>query len=201
MVSDVLEGIFGTKARARLIRFFVLNGSEWHDITDITEKNKLRREDVRKVLSVFANIKFVLEKTQKRKKVYSLNQEFPLYSELFHLVSAASRYPQCQGLKRIRQIGDVKLVMVSGVFLNYAKGKIDILIVANNVIRQKVTSVMQNIEAEIGKEIRYVLLDTEEFKYRMEMIDRFLIDFFENPHEEIVNKIQNFKRVLSTLQR
>lgn len=201
MVSDILEGILGTKARARLIRFFVLNGSGWHDIAGITEKNKLRREDVRKILSGFSDVKFVLEKTQKRKKMYSANQEFPLYSELFHLISAASRYPQCQSLKRIRQIGDVKLVLVSGVFLNYTKGKVDLLIVANNIIRQKVMSTMQHIEAEIGKEIRYVLLDMDEFKYRMEMIDRFLMDFFESPHEEIINKIPNFKRIISTLQR
>lgn len=198
---DVLEGLFGSKTRARMIRFFLLNGEQWYDSAEIALKNKIDKNEVKKALAMLVKIKFLLQKSQKKKYVYSSNKEFSFYSELFNLVLAASRFPQRQSLKRLREIGDVRLVMVSGVFLNYPKGKADLLIVANNVIRKKLAVIMDQTEAEIGKEVRYVLLDMDEFKYRMEMIDRFLMDFFEGPNEEVVNRVPNMKRFRAMLKR
>ena len=37
-------------------------------------------------------------------------------------------------------------------------------------------------------------MNTDEFKYRLDMLDRFLIDFLEGPYSEIVNKIPGLKR-------
>lgn len=200
-MTDILEAVFGSKAKARMIRFFLLNPDQWFESSDVALKNKLNKAEVRRIVTLLCKIKFLTQKSQKRKFVYACNRDFPFYSELFNLISAASRYPQCQSLKRIREIGDVRLVMASGVFLNYPKGKADLLVVANNVVRKKLTMIMEQTEAEIGKEVRYVLLDMEEFKYRMEMIDRFLMDFFEGPHEEILNKIPNLKRFKAMLKR
>lgn len=70
------------------------------------------------------------------------------------------------------------------------------IVVANNTTRSRVNAVMSAIEAEVGREIRYVLMDSEEFKYRMEMLDRFLTDFFEGPHEEVINKVAGLKRLI-----
>jgi len=60
---------------------------------------------------------------------------------------------------------------------------------------------VKNLEAEIGREVSYVMMSSEEFKYRMDMMDRFLMDFMEGPHDEIINKIPKLKRFISGLKR
>ena len=75
------------------------------------------------------------------------------------------------------------------------------VLVANNVSHSKLKNLMGNIEAEVGKEISYVLMSGEEFKYRLDMLDRFLLDFLESPHDEIVNKIPRLKLFIAGLKK
>ena len=121
--------------------------------------------------------------------------------ELKGLFVKSNIYPQCNSLDKLKTIGDVKLALISGVFLNYAKSKADMVLVVNNVSRSKLKNLMSNIEAEVGKEISYVLMNNEEFKYRLDMLDRFLLDFLESPHDELVNKIPRLKPFIAGLKR
>ncbi len=200
-MTDTLELLFGTKEKARLIRFFILNKETLFSFDEVISKNKIRKNESRKALRVLVKMKLIVERSIKKQKFYVLNKAFPYYPELHTLIAATNRHPQCEGLKKIRQIGDVKLVLLSGIFLDYAKGKIDMLLVVNNIQRTKLAQIIAQVEAEVGREIRYMLLDAEEFRYRLELTDRFLTDFFEGPNEELVNRIPNLKRFISILKK
>lgn len=200
-MTDILEALFGSKSRTRMLRFFLLNSDQEYTMTEITEKNMLKNGEVRKEIASFKKIKFVQERAKNRKKHYILNKNFPYYLELRGLIARSNTFPQCKSLKKIKGIGNVKLALVSGIFLNYPKSKVDLLLVVDSVSRGKLKNLMNNLEAEVGKEIRYVLITNDELLYRLNMLDRFLLDFFENPHEEIVNKVPKLKRTLANLGR
>jgi hypothetical protein len=200
-MSETLEVIFGSRTRTRILRFFLLNPEREFTPAEIIQKNMLSALQVRKELNDFAKIKFLNLKARKNEKKYSLNQDFHFYPELKNLIAKSNSHPQCKSLGKIKSIGDVKLVLVSGVFLNYPKSKADMVLVANNVSRGKLRAVMNSLEAEIGKEISFVLMNSEEFKYRMDMLDRFLLEFLEGPHDEIINKIPGLKRFIIGLKK
>ena len=86
------------------------------------------------------------------------------------------------------------MVILSGIFLDAENSRVDMLIVADNVNnsekQRKVSQFFRDLEAEVGKEIDYVLLTTEEFKYRHNMFDRFILDVLEKPHEKLINKLK-----------
>ena len=103
--------------------------------------------------------------------------------------------------KKLQAVGDVRLLLVSGIFLNYQKSKADMILVVNNPSRAKLKSAIGYIEAEIGREIRFVLMNGEELQYRLNMMDRFLMEFLENPMREIVNKVPELKRFVAGLRR
>jgi hypothetical protein len=126
-----------------------------------------------------------------------LNQKFYFYFELKNLFAKSTSSPQCKSLAKLKNIGDVKLVLVSGIFLNYPKSKVDMVLVANNVSRGKLKNVMNSLEAEVGKEVNFILMNSDEFKYRLDMLDRFLLDFIEGTHMELIDKIPGFKRLIS----
>lgn len=195
-MSEVLESIFGSKAKTRILRFFLLNFEKDYTVADIAKKNMLAVASTRKEINELKKIKFLVEKVKKGTKSYSLDQDFCFYSELKSLFAKSTASPDSKSLARIKTIGDVKLALISGIFLNYPKSKVDMVLVANNVSRGKLKSVMSTLEAEIGKEVSFVLMSSEEFKYRLDMLDRFLLDFMEGTHVELIDKIPGLKRFI-----
>ncbi len=189
-MSEILENLFGSRARARMLRLFLLNPEREYSIAEAAKRNMLKVADAKREIKNFKKINFITEKTRKRKKFYRLNPDFILQPELKSLVAKSSAYPQCQGLKKIRSIGNVKLAVVSGIFLDYPKSKADMILAVDNVNRRKLKNLISGIEAELGREIKYVLMSSEELKYRVNMMDRFILDFVKGPHNKIINKIK-----------
>lgn len=200
-MSEILETLFGSKTRARLLRFFLLNQDGEYTIAEIAKRNMVALPQVRKELNELKKIKFIEEKAKKNEKKYLIDPEFYFLQELGGLIAKSNASPQCRSLARVKNIGEVKLLLVSGVFLNHPKSKADMILVANNVSRGKLKNVMQSLEAEIGREISFVLMNNEEFKYRLDMLDRFILDFLEGPHEEVINKITGLKRFIAGLKK
>lgn len=200
-MAEILEFLFGSKTKARLLRFFLMNPEQEFKTADISVKNIIKISQARSALNEFKKNRFILERKKGGVKYYILNQKFPFLVELKGLFIKSNIYPQCSSLDKIKTIGDVKLALISGVFLNYAKSKADMVLVVNNVSRSKLKNLMSNIEAEVGKEISYVLMSSEEFKYRLDMLDRFLLDFLESPHDELVNKIPRLKPFIAGLKK
>lgn len=200
-MSETLEMLFGSKARTRILRLFLLNPDVEYNIADISRKNMILAGSVRKEVSALIKIKFLMEKTRKGKKVYILDQQFPFCIELKNLFAKSTASPESKSLAKIKGIGDVKLALISGIFLNYPKSKADMVLVANNVNRSKLKNLMNSLEAEIGKEVSFVLMNTEEFKYRFDMLDRFLLDFIEGPNMQLIDKMPGLKRMMHSLQK
>jgi hypothetical protein len=71
------------------------------------------------------------------------------------------------------------------------------ILVGDGISRAKLRNLMNNLEAEIGKEIDFVLMTGDEFKYRLNMLDKFILDFLEGPHEEVINKIQGLRQFIA----
>ena len=87
MSVALFEALFGSRPRARLIRFFTMNPEVEFSIADITEKTLLSRNDVLREVKRLAKMKFVTEKSRQGKKSYVCNTDFPFYLEMKTLVS------------------------------------------------------------------------------------------------------------------
>jgi len=196
-MSELLEALFGSKERARLLRFFLQNPEVEYELGEVVKKNMLKGPNVRRELESLAKIKFILKKSKKGKNFFVLNQGFNFYPELKNLIAKSNVYPQCKSLGRISKIGQVKLAAISGVFISYPKSKADMIIVADAVSKARLRNLMDNLEAEIGKEINFALMTGEEFKYRLNMLDKFVLEFLEGPHEELINKISGLKQFIA----
>jgi hypothetical protein len=196
-MSEILENLFGSKERARLLRFFLQNPDKEFGFKEITRRTMLNGSAAKKEILSLAKIKFILARARKGKNFYILNQNFNFYPELKNLIAKSNIYPQCKSLARIKGIGNIRYAGISGVFINYHKSKADLVLVGEDISRGKLKSLMNNLEAEIGREINFVLMNLEEMKYRLNMLDKFLLEFFEGPHEEIINKISGLKQFIA----
>ncbi len=199
-MSETLEILFGSKSRTRLLRFFVLNPGQRYDTKTISEKIEIERKSMRTDLNALEKIDFISSEKLKGKKIYIVNEEFPYYLEFKTLFIKSNIYPYCSEVKKFNELGKVKLLALSGVFMDEDRAKLDLLIVGDDVSRDRITSYVSSIEAEIGKEIHYMQLSLEQFDYRLEMMDRFIAEFLAGSHIMIVNKIQGLSQLISKIK-
>lgn len=197
----IFDALFGSKARARLIRFFLLNPGVEFTTAAVSEKTLISKLETTRELARLEKMKFVVEHSRKGRKQFVVNEYFPFYIELKSLVSKLNVHAQSQVFRKLKIIGEVKLILISGLFLNYAKSKVDMILVVNNINRIKLKHAIAHLEAEVGKEIRFVLMNSEELHYRLNMLDRFIIEFLEGPYEEVSNKVPELKRFISGLKK
>ena len=141
--------------------------------------------------------KKVVKKSRPSKDVerFILNPDFEFFHELRTLILKASPAERNSMIRRIGRLGRVKLAVISGILLNSSDGTdtsttvADLFLVADDVNRSRLSVFLKSLEAEVGKEIRFGLMEKEEFDYRFGMFDRFVRVLLEGPHEKIINKL------------
>ncbi len=126
---------------------------------------------------------------------YMLNPDFEFFNELRALLLKASPGEKHNLAIKIQRLGKVKLAVVSGIFLNNRdniageSSPADLFIVADDIDKRRLNIFLKDLEAQVGSEIRFGLMDKEEFDYRYGMFDRFVRVLLEGPHEKIINKL------------
>ena len=126
---------------------------------------------------------------------YALNPTFEFFGELKNLILKSSPAEKDRMIKRMIGLGRVRLAVVSGIFLNgrdsigTQDSDVDLFIVGDDIDKTKLRNFLKSLEAEVGKEIRFGLMEKDEFEYRFGMFDRFVRVLLEGPHEKLINKL------------
>lgn len=200
----LLEKLFGSHAFVKMLKLFYLNPEQVFPPHEIALRTHIKPDIARRELRTLLDIGFVRKATQfveeaslekekkpRRKKIsgYVLDFSFQLLNELRDLVLTVAPLSKQELANRLRRVGRVKLVVLSGIFLKRGDSRIDMLIVGDNLKKGQLDLTLRSIESEIGKELAYALLETSDFKYRLGMNDKFVRDVFDYPHEIIIDKI------------
>ena len=185
----ILERLFGSPARVRLMRVFYLNPDKSLTLKEVSKMAKLSSRAVSKENKLLLSIGFL---KKGGKKSFTISETFPLFSALRNLVITASPASRENLLNFFKKNKKIKLVAIGGVFLDSAPGEsdLDLLIVGNGIKKGAVEKFVKKMEPDIGKEINWSFLSLTEFNDRVAMRDKFLRDFFDSQNEFIINKIE-----------
>lgn len=203
---DTIGKLFGSQARVKILRLFLLNPLGAFDSAMIAEKSKVRPPNVRKEISLLkaagiigdkAFTKEVVSKrgskkivTKKRVSGYQLKASFPLLLPLKNLLVSEMPLSRDEIAHRFKVAGKIKFLAISGVFLDEPEARVDILIVGDGLKKRLVESALRSIEAEIGKELSYGVFETPEFLYRLGVYDKFVRDILDFSHDTIIDKLK-----------
>ncbi len=201
---DTLGKLFGSPARVKILRLFLLNPTEAYDTSLVAEKSKVstaiaRREiNLLKKAGVLADKSFFKEipskrkgKTVIKKRVQGavLKPGFPLLVPLKNLIISETPLNRDEITKRLRGVGKIKFLAVSGIFLDEPEARVDILIVGDGLKRRSIESALRAIESEIGHEISYGAFETAEFLYRISVYDKFVREILDFRHDRVIDKL------------
>ncbi|MDP3727651.1 MAG: hypothetical protein Q8R35_03360 [bacterium] len=204
---DVLERLFDSPVRAKLLKLFLMNPDVQFSAADasrqlqvrtaqfLAEAKRLKELGLVRIGSAWLAVLPVGKSKSKRRpaakrtKVFSANKDYPLFGELRALCLKSAPHAKGPLAAKIKRVGAIKLAMLAGVFIDSPTSRVDMLIVGDGFRKVRLKSLVQWLEAKVGKELNYVAMSSTEFKYRMDMYDRFVRDILEFPHETVINKL------------
>ena len=190
MNKEILEQLFDSPVKVKLLKLFLRNPEESFKFKEIVRRIKSDAYACRRQMKKLENINLLSSRVKDKRKVYFVNSDFDFYNELRTLVLKSNPASQEKILSRLKALGRIKLAILAGIFLNAENSRVDLLVVGDNIKKRKLSNFLRNLEAEVGKEIDYVVFSSRDFNYRYDMFDRFIRDVLEKPHEKLINKLK-----------
>ena len=201
---EILGRLFGSPARVKIIRLFVFNPRIVYELTDIVKRTKVPEKIVRAeivglrsagLIKTKTFYKDVIEKRGKSKVVVRrrvkgivLEEKFPYLQALSSFLINASPVKETDVLKRLSGVGKLKFVAIAGIFLKDFESRLDILVVGDKLKRRLLERAIRRLESEIGREIRFAVFSSNDFKYRLSVYDRLIRDVLDYPHLAVVDR-------------
>jgi hypothetical protein len=191
--------------KVRMLRLFLFNSEIAFDIESICEKLKIekrvaekeiiillkadlvKKEPIIKIIS--KSVKGKIKENKIKVHGYILNQNFPHISALRQLLINSQNLNKEDIVRRLSNVGKIKLIIVSGVFIENNQSRVDILLVGNNIKKGSLSNIVKTMEAELGRELSYAFFEIPDFQYRIEMCDKLVRDIIDFPHDVLLNKL------------
>lgn len=186
---DALEQLFASPVRAKLLKLFLMNPDASFSVADGSRQAQVRPVQFSAEARRLARLRLVKAGRARRAPAFSANKDFPLFAELRNLMLKSAPHAKGALAAKIKRLGNIKLAVLAGVFIDSPTSRVDMLLVGDGFKKSRLKLLIQWLEARIGKELVYVAMSTTEFKYRMDMYDRFVRDILEFPHETVINKL------------
>lgn len=189
-MADPLDKLLGGSARVKLLRLFLFNPKTFFTAPDAAARARVTERTVRKELKLFHEVRLVRRAaTRKRSGArFGLNQNFSYLIALQNLLLNAPAQGE-RIYEHVRKAGNIKLIILSGVFLGEWDSALDVLIVGDRLKEKKLHTFIRRFEAELGRELRYSSLSTEDFMYRLNMSDKLLRDVLDYPHSIVFDRL------------
>lgn len=198
-MADPLSILFGSTARVKLLRFFLFNPSREFTFDDISRRARLPRRTARTELTALEKAGVIVKrnmfvaidgKTKKMKVLgYTLNKDFGELQALQTFLFETAPIDGKNLLAHLRKAGTIDHLAVAGVFVRDFEQSLDVLVAMKKVSEAKVESAIRAFEAEVGMEIRFALMTSDNLLYRVGMNDRLTRDFFDYQHQILIDKI------------
>ena len=198
----------------KMMRLFLFNFGRAYDSAEVAKRAHINKDDAKRELLNLEKIGLITKRTfyknisrvkkikgknrkiirkviEVRRKVHgwTLDRKFTYLKELQSLLINTILLKGDEIIQRFHGVGKIKLIIVSGVFIQNIDSRLDILIVGDKINNAKVNAIVKRMEAEIGKELQYASFDTQDFKYRMSIYDRLVRDVLDYPHEVLLDKV------------
>lgn len=202
--KDPLAVLFGSEHMVRLLRFILSNPDKVLALPELAIRLRCKLLDLRKLVKTLITIGCVREKqtfittesargkiSKKRVPGIVYDSSFVYGDSLGRLLQDSVTMRTSEIPERLRDTGKADLIIATGFFTGNTQSHADLLVAGKNIDRKKFEAAIAGIESDLGREIRYALMTTDEFLYRLGMYDQFLRMIFDFSHEKLLIKIDH----------
>ncbi len=178
----MLKRLFTSNTRIKLLTVFLMNEDQEFFIRELTRKLNEQINSVRRELDNLKKLGFLKAKTKNRKKYYHINKDFIFREELKNIIIKGLS-SQKSIAKEVERLGDVKLLALSGVFLDQETVSVDMLVVGD-LSREKLSEYL-NSQIRTARPVKFSIISEDDYKYRINCNDRFITELINSPQTQI----------------
>ena len=186
-MTDPLIKLFGSHSRLKLLRLFLFNPSLTFSAAEAAARSRVEAGAARRELINLVSAG-LLRRARGKQTRYALNEKFPYLQALKNLLLNTARRGESVP-ERLLAAGSVKLVILTGVFVGDVEANFDMLIAGDRMKEGVLRERVKGLEAELGRELRYALLSTSDFLYRLNMNDKLVRDVMDYPHRIVHDRL------------
>ncbi len=188
----MIEQLFGSKTRVKLLRLFYSNPNRSFYVREITRKIDEQINSVRRELANLLSVGIITSDTTNNKLYYEVNQEFEYYKPLSQIfgdgkTAQGKKTTETKVADPLKALGNVELALYTGQFTRDETSGVDFLVVGD-INQTQLTKYVEELEKKENKEIRYTLMSYEDFTYRQRIKDRFVANIMASKTQVLVDK-------------
>ena len=182
--------------RAKILRFLTLHDAERFTLVDISKRASVGVPAALKELHALETIGIVKKfegegknATERKKGItYGFNEKGKHANALSAFIHELSPEKFNDVERALRGTGKLNAIVLSGVFIGDLNRPADLILVGDFVNEKRLEKVLRSFEPKYGREIRYAVFSTPEFRYRQTIHDKLVRDTLDYPHRVLLNK-------------
>ena len=188
----MIDALFGSKTRVKLLHLFLNNPGKSFYVREITRLIDEQINSVRRELSNMMNVGIITSETTDNKLYYEVNQRYEHYVPLRaifadqHVEAVVPAGPVINWHDTLKQLPGVRLVVLSGILVKGSTSAVDILIVGDSPA-PKLKKIMKDVEKAEGRDLNYSVLSYDEFYYRLSVRDKFITEILNGKYSVLVD--------------
>lgn len=189
----MIDALFGSKTRVKLLHLFLNNPGKAFYVREITRLIDEQINSVRRELANMLEVGIITSDSADNKLYYEVSQRYEYYIPLRAIFSddgIVSVQPKSTDsgsrLSLLEELDGARIIVLSGIFVHGSVSKIDILLVGDT-LPTKAQRVMKVIEKNEGRELNYSLMSYEDFYYRLSVRDKFITEILNGKHLVLVD--------------
>lgn len=188
----MIDALFGSKTRVKLLHLFLNNPGKSFYVREITRLIDEQINSVRRELSNMMNVGIITSETTDNKLYYEVNQRYEHYVPLRaifadqHVEAVVPAGPVINWHDTLKRLPGVRLVVLSGILVQGSASTVDILIVGDSPA-SKLKKIMKDVEKAEGRDLNYSVLSYDEFYYRLSVRDKFITEILNGKYSVLVD--------------
>lgn len=189
----MIDALFGSKTRVKLLHLFLNNPGQAFYVREITRLIGEQINSVRRELANMLEVGIITSSNKDNKLYYEVNQRYDYYVPMRVIfgdqkVIATSDSSEITEAweSLLRELPGARLIVAAGVLVRGSASRVDLLI-SGSVDQDKVESVVASIEQIVSREITYSVVSYDELYYRLSVRDKFISSILSGKHRIIVD--------------
>lgn len=197
----MIDKLFGSKTRIKLLHLFYSNPGKAFYVREITRIIGEQINSVRRELSNMLEVGVIQSNSVDNRLYYEVNIKYEYYAPLKLIFSdkqtsedaVEQETPEKDNsmnekyTNALSRLSGARIIIFSGFLIEGSSSSIDMLFVGN-IESSKLKLAIKEIERIKGKELNYTVLPYDDFYYRLSIRDKFITDILNDKHEVMVDK-------------
>jgi hypothetical protein len=188
-IDEALQYLFTSRVRLKILELFVLNPGERFYVRQIVRTVDEEINAVRRELKRLHKIGLLRSENRVNRRYYQVKQDFRYYPELIRMLGKASGLGGAI-VSNQSNLGNIKYAILSLELLlgRVAKPHEVDLMVVGEVNAELMQQLVKDAQQQYGHEINYTTMGVEEFKFRMQRRDQFIVQILTQPFVVLIGK-------------